>query len=86
MIEFDQFVESLGPHAQRYTPEQLRQLHIEVRKLAQLLIAVHKARAKSKRRRSSQQSSLDVGGTDRTIKPEITEHADDSTASHPLQQ
>ena len=40
MITHKQFVKSLGEHAKKYTPGELQQLHIDVRKMARILIAV----------------------------------------------
>jgi len=48
MIDFEQFVKGLGPYAKHYTPEQLKQLHGEVRKLAEVLLEAHRARNKSR--------------------------------------
>lgn len=44
MITYKQFVESLGEHAKRYTEKELKQLHIDVRTMARLLVDVHKER------------------------------------------
>lgn len=84
MITFEQFVKSLGKDAQRYTPAQLRQLHVDVRKMAQVLVAIHKRR----RHQSlplSPQPHLDSTNPDRTITPTLTRHGDD-IASSPADQ
>ena len=41
MINLKDFIESLGPEAKSYTQKQLAQLHIDVERLAHILIAVH---------------------------------------------
>ena len=84
MITFEAFVKSLGKDAQRYTPAQLRQLHVDVRKMAQVLIAIHKSR----RRQSlplSPQAQLDNTNPDRTITPTLIRH-DDDIPSSPVDQ
>src|SRR5581483_8523973 len=42
MNNFEEFVESLGPEAEKYTPAQLCQLHAEVYQVAQMLIDVYR--------------------------------------------
>ena len=79
MITFEQFVAGLGPHAKTYTPEQLKQLHVEVRKLAEVLLAVHEAKVAARKKQSSPQSVLDEAGTDRTMTKRVTERAADDT-------
>ena len=50
MVDFEQFVKGLGPYAKCYTREQLKQLHIEVRKLAEVLLEAHRvARARARK-------------------------------------
>src|SRR4051812_1138416 len=71
MITFDEFVRSIGPNAMRYSPAQLRQLHIDVRKIAQILIAIRKARLAEVL--SSPQPLLDDSSTDRTLEETLTE-------------
>jgi len=66
MVDFEQFVQGLGPYAKHYTPEQLKQLHIEVRKLAEVLLEAHRARVKSRATKgSSPQTILDH--TEKTV-------------------
>jgi hypothetical protein len=48
MVDFEHFVKDLGPYAKHYTSAQLKQLHIEVRKLAEVLLEAHRARIKSR--------------------------------------
>jgi len=64
MVDFDLFVKTLGPHAKLYTHEELVRLHGEVRKLAEILLAVQQRRKKSLR---FPQPSLDAPGSDRTM-------------------
>ena len=45
MIEFDQFVTSLGLHADNYSKEQLRQLHRDVGVFAKFVVVVMRARS-----------------------------------------
>jgi hypothetical protein len=59
MIEFEDFVKGLGPYAKHYTPEQLKQLHVEVRKLAQALLEAHRSRKAKAEKGSSPQPGLD---------------------------
>jgi hypothetical protein len=60
MNDLEHFARGLGSHAKHYTPEQLKQLHIEVRKLAEVLLAIHDSRRHGRlRRTSSPQPSLD---------------------------
>lgn len=80
MMDFDDFVASLGDEAQRYTPVQLRQLHIEVHKLAKILIAVQRAR-KMKTVRRSPEASIDAAYPDRTLVQTITGSDDDRRSS-----
>lgn len=68
MIPFDEFIECLGPDARLYTKEQLEQLRIEVRKLAEVLLVVHRARSRERRISGSPQPDLDESGADRTIR------------------
>ena len=69
MITFEQFVKSLGEYAGQYTPEQLRQLHVDVQRFAQVVISIYRARERSNltvlhRRR------LDDANPDRTLNEE----------------
>jgi hypothetical protein len=75
MDDFAHFVKGLGPHAKHYTPQQLKQLHVEVRKLAETLLEIHKART-AKKRQGSPQPVLDGSGDDRTIESVLTERVD----------
>jgi hypothetical protein len=43
MITHEQFVESLGEFAEQYTPEQLEQLHRDVKVFARLVIETRQA-------------------------------------------
>ena len=49
MTTYKQFVASLGEHARDYTPEELRQLYIDVRQVAQILCRIVMARRKGGR-------------------------------------
>lgn len=82
MVTFEQFVKSLGPYAKRYTPEELEQLQIEVRRLARFLIAAHKASRPSSRGGSSPQDAVDDAGGDRTMVQTVTEHDDERDSAH----
>jgi len=76
MVDFEHFVDGLGPHAKHYTPEQLKQLHVEVRKLADILLEIYKARTTVKKGQSSPQPFLDGSDGDRTIEAVLTERVD----------
>lgn len=82
MVDFDLFVKTLGTHAKHYTPEQLKQLHVEVRKLAEVLLTVHEAKAVTQKKPSSPQPDLDESDGDRTMEQKITEQGDKSASSH----
>jgi hypothetical protein len=75
MDDFEHFVKGLGPHAEHYTPEQLRQLYDEVRKLSAILLQRHRARTAAKRERSPQ-TVLDGSDHDRTIESVLIERVD----------
>ena len=75
MNDYDHFIKGLGPHARHYTPEQLKQLHVEVRTLAETLLEIHKART-AKTRERSPQAVVDGSGDDRTIESVLTERVD----------
>jgi hypothetical protein len=47
MITYKIFVKSLGEHARKYTPKELKQLHIDVRRMAMIVVEIHKSRRKS---------------------------------------
>lgn len=69
MVDFNHFVNSLGPHASKYTEDELRQLHGEVIRFATLLL---EARAKRRQRRHqnaelSTGSPVDDTDRDRTL-------------------
>jgi len=66
MVDYEHFVQGLGPYAKHYTPEQLKQLHIEVRKLAEVLLEAHRARVKSRATRGSS-PQLVVDDTEKTV-------------------
>jgi hypothetical protein len=74
MIDLDHFVKDLGPNAKHYTREQLAQLHGEVRKLANLLLAAQKA--KTDRKNSYPQHRLDGTAADRIVKKTVTGHVE----------
>ncbi len=76
MADFDHFVKGLGPHAKHYTKEQLQQLHIEVRKLAAVLLAAHKAKTEARAKKPYPQPALDGTGSDRTIEEVLVESAE----------
>ena len=82
MVDFELFVKTLGPYAKHYTPEQLKQLHIEVRKLAEVLLNVHEAKVVARKKQSSPQPDLDESDGDRTMERKITEQRDESPSSH----
>ncbi|GEM_PF-2769857 len=44
MIEFNCFVQMLDSYAKQYTRKQLKQLYVEVQKLAEVLLAIHKSK------------------------------------------
>jgi len=73
MITFEQFVKNLGGHAKHYTTTQLKQLHIDVRKMAQILVAIHKS---LQRPLPSPQERLDDRHPDRTMGSDITRRGD----------
>ena len=75
MDDLEHFIKGLGPHAKYYTPEQLQQLHVEVRKLAAILLEIHKARTAKKGQRSPQ-AVLDGSADDRTIESVLTKRVD----------
>ena len=76
MDDLEHFVKGLGPHAKHYTPEQLKQLHVEVHKIADILLKTYKARAAAKKGRRSPQPFLDGSNGDRTIESVLTERVD----------
>jgi len=65
MITFDEFVQSLGDDAGRYSPEELSQLDVDVQRIAQILVTIH--RYKTAGRKRSQQAPVDLTSADRTI-------------------
>lgn len=74
---FKRFVKTLGPYASHYTPTELRQLHTEVRRLAQALLVIHQAGVLPSAPISrSPQTPLDEPNSDRTLKTQVNEHAD----------
>lgn len=76
MDDFEHFIKGLGPHAKHYTPEQLKQLHVEVRKLADILLETYKAGITIRKGRPSPQPVLDGRGGDRTIESVLIERVD----------
>lgn len=76
MDDLDHFIKGLGPHAKHYTPEQLKQLHLEVRKLADILLEAYRARIAVREGRRSPQPVLDGRGGDRTIESVLIERVD----------
>jgi hypothetical protein len=79
MIDFEDFVKNLGPHAKHYTPEQLKQLHVEVRKMAEVLLAIYRAKVSKNSR--SPQNRLDGSADDRTLESVLIERVDDESGS-----
>ena len=76
MVKFEHFVESLGPHAKHYTADQLKQLHVEVRKLAEVLLDIHEAKTSARKKQRSPQPVLDESRDDRTLESVLIEPAD----------
>ena len=76
MDDLEHFIKGLGTYAKHYTPEQLKQLHVEVRKLSEILLERYKARIAAKKRQRSPQPNLDGSNDDRTIEPVLTERVD----------
>lgn len=81
MTDFDHFVDGLGRHAEHYTQEQLKLLHVEVRKLADALLATYQARIRSRGHGACPQSDLDDHDHDRTLESVVTERVDETEAS-----
>jgi hypothetical protein len=82
MDDFEHFVKGLGPHAKHYTPEQLQQLHVEVRKLAEILLERYRAKIAAKKTWRSPQPVLDDSDHDRTIESVLTERVDGPDPPH----
>ena len=82
MDDLEHFIKGLGPHAKHYTPEQLKQLHVEVRKLADILLQATMARTATKKGRRSPQPFLDRSNDDRTIESVLIERVDEPDSSH----
>jgi hypothetical protein len=76
MDDLEHFIKGLGPHAKHYTPEQLKLLHVEVRKLAAILLEAHTAKTAARNDRRSPQPVLDGSDGDRTIESVLTERVD----------
>ena len=76
MDTFDHFVKGLGPHAKHYTPEQLKQLQGEVKKLADVLLATHLAKVRSRKNTDCVQPTLDPSDDDRTLESVLIERVD----------
>jgi hypothetical protein len=66
MADFDYFVKGLGSHAKHYAPEQLKQLHADVRALAHVLVAVRGTKA-ARRQKICPHPPIDDIPDDRTI-------------------
>jgi hypothetical protein len=83
MIDFERFVKTLGPDATRYTPGELRQLHVEVHKLAEILLGLSKAKRAGRTKSRSPQPDLDSASSDRTMQlsAHLTPRDDVSTSS-----
>ena len=77
MINFDDFVKELGPDANRFTSDELRQLHKGVQVIAETLFAIHQACQRASEK--STPAGVDGGTTDRTLRSELTEGVE----SHP---
>jgi hypothetical protein len=69
MRDLDQFIASLGPHANHYTAEELKELFDDVDRLSRVLIAIHndEARTPAADRAQCVQGGLDSVEVDRTI-------------------
>lgn len=65
--DFEQFLSDLGPGASRYTPAELRRLHVEVQKISELLIEVYWTDGHKQRKRRSPQMYVDAAYGRRTI-------------------
>ena len=76
MDDLEHFIKGLGPYAKHYTPEQLTQLHVEVRKLAEILLERYKTKVAAEKKRRSPQPDLDGSDHDRTIKSVLIERVD----------
>lgn len=74
MPTFEQFVKDLGEHAHRYGPEQLQQLHLDVQRFAQVVIAVYRAKEEN-RSGHSPQPRLDELDSDRILKNKNNENS-----------
>lgn len=82
MDDLEHFIKGLGPHAKHYTPEQLKQLHVEVRKLAEILLEKYKATIAGRKIQRSPQTTLDGSDGDRTIESVLTERVDGPDPPH----
>lgn len=65
MITFEEFVESLGDFAKNYTDAELRQLHLEVHRFAQIIIAINRRNYRNRAR--SPQPGVDADGQDHIV-------------------
>ena len=74
MVDYDTFVASLGPDAERYTPAQLQQLHVDVQRLASVLLAIHNAGSLTNPPLDSPQVTVDDAYHDRTLDKTATGH------------
>lgn len=68
--DFEQFLLDLGPDAALYTAAELRQLHVEVETIAELLIDLYRSEERARRKQSFPQPEVDANGEGRTIKLE----------------
>jgi hypothetical protein len=71
MMTFEDFLKRLGERANRYSADELRQLHIDVQRFAQILVAIHRIR--QDRRSRSPQAAVDTQRHDRTLKERTLE-------------
>ena len=76
MLEFDRFVAQLGDHAKNFSDQELRQLHLEVHKLADILLAAHDEKQGKNRRAGFPQPRLDASGARSKIELPLTPHSD----------
>ncbi len=71
MLSFEEFLKSLGDFANNYTPDELRQLHLDVQRLAQVIVGIQRAKERQ-RTTASPQERLDADRTDRTFESSST--------------
>jgi hypothetical protein len=64
MLDFDAFVQTLGAAAEQYTPDQLRQLHVDILQVAEILLQIYRS---GRLHALSTEHAFDDPGLDRTI-------------------